>query len=202
MPRISFDKEYLLNIVAIIGTTISPYLFFWQAESGSRRGNRPEPVEIDGSWQAAVRIAIMSPQVQTRHRDRHDVQQHNRVFHHRHDRFDAWAKRRHVRSKPPRKPPKHCDHWPDKYASAAFAIGIIGTGLLAVPVLAGSASYAIAEAAGWKAGLYKTIDQAHGFYGVITLATLIGIAGQFHRHLRRSKCFITPPCSTVWPRRR
>ena len=65
------------------------------------------------------------------------------------------------------------------FAFALFALGIVGTGLLAVPVLAGSASYAIAEAAGWKTGLYKKLDQAHGFYGVITLATLLGLLVNF-----------------------
>jgi Mn2+/Fe2+ NRAMP family transporter len=66
-------------------------------------------------------------------------------------------------------------HW----ASFLFAIGIIGSGLLAVPVLSGSASYAIAESFGWKEGFYRRFQKAHGFYGVITLATLIGLLVNF-----------------------
>jgi Mn2+/Fe2+ NRAMP family transporter len=60
-----------------------------------------------------------------------------------------------------------------------FALGIIGTGLLAVPVLAGSASYALSESFGWKEGLYRKFKRAHGFYGVITIATLIGLMINF-----------------------
>jgi Mn2+/Fe2+ NRAMP family transporter len=61
-----------------------------------------------------------------------------------------------------------------EFASLLFALGIIGTGLLAVPVLAGSASYAVAETFGWKEGLSLKLGKARGFYGVITLAVLIG----------------------------
>ncbi len=64
-------------------------------------------------------------------------------------------------------------------ASFLFAIGIIGTGLLAVPVLAGSASYALAETFDLKMGLYKKFSEAHGFYGIITIATLAGLAINF-----------------------
>ena len=66
-----------------------------------------------------------------------------------------------------------------KYASLIFAIGIIGTGLLAVPVLAGSASYAISESFGWKQGLYRNLKQAYSFYGVIIIALIIGLAMNF-----------------------
>jgi Mn2+/Fe2+ NRAMP family transporter len=60
-----------------------------------------------------------------------------------------------------------------------FAIGIIGTGLLAIPVLAGSASYAISESFGWKEGLYRKLSSAYAFYGVIILATVIGLGLNF-----------------------
>lgn len=56
-----------------------------------------------------------------------------------------------------------------------FAIGIIGTGLLAIPVLAGSSAYAIAESFGWKRGLYHTLTQAYAFYGVIIVSMLIAV---------------------------
>ncbi|MGZ3584322.1 MAG: divalent metal cation transporter, partial [Ktedonobacterales bacterium] len=61
-------------------------------------------------------------------------------------------------------------------AEMIFALGIVGTGLLAVPVLAGSAAYGIAEAFGWREGLERRFDQARGFYAVIAVATLIGLA--------------------------
>src|SRR6185437_8510164 len=61
------------------------------------------------------------------------------------------------------------------FAFALFALGIIGTGLLAVPVLAGSAAFAVSEARGWKAGLEYKPQQAIGFYAIIVAATLIGV---------------------------
>ena len=65
------------------------------------------------------------------------------------------------------------------YASSLFALGIIWTGLLAVPILAGSASYAVSEALGWKEGLYRKVTQAGGFYSIIVIATLIGMGINF-----------------------
>jgi Mn2+/Fe2+ NRAMP family transporter len=64
-------------------------------------------------------------------------------------------------------------------AELIFAIGIVGLGLLAVPVLAGSAAYALSEAFSWHEGLYRKFREAHGFYGVITVATLIGLLINF-----------------------
>src|SRR3990167_3423228 len=60
-----------------------------------------------------------------------------------------------------------------------FALGIIGTGLLAVPILAGSASYALSESFGWKLGLYRKLKEANAFYGVIIISTLIGVGINF-----------------------
>jgi Mn2+/Fe2+ NRAMP family transporter len=64
-------------------------------------------------------------------------------------------------------------------AELIFAVGIIGLGFLAVPVFSGSASYALAEALNWKSGLNMQLKRAHGFYGVITIATLIGLMINF-----------------------
>jgi Mn2+/Fe2+ NRAMP family transporter len=60
-----------------------------------------------------------------------------------------------------------------------FAVGIIGTGLLAIPVLAGSSSYALAESFNWKEGLYRNLQQAYAFYGVIIISMLVGLAINF-----------------------
>jgi len=65
------------------------------------------------------------------------------------------------------------------WATILFAIGIIGTGLLAIPVLAGSTAYAISEYFGWKEGLYRKFKKAHAFYGVIILSILVGIILNF-----------------------
>ena len=64
-------------------------------------------------------------------------------------------------------------------AKLIFSVGIIGLGLLSVPVLSGSASYAVSEAFKWKTGLNLKLKKAHGFYGVITIATLIGLLINF-----------------------
>ncbi|MEK7190261.1 MAG: divalent metal cation transporter, partial [Patescibacteria group bacterium] len=65
------------------------------------------------------------------------------------------------------------------FAFILFALGILGTGLLAIPVLAGSASYAISESFGWKTGLYRKLKQANAFYGVIIVAMALGITLNF-----------------------
>lgn len=65
------------------------------------------------------------------------------------------------------------------FAFILFAVGIIGTGMLAIPVLAGSGAYAVSESFGWKFGLYRKLKEAYAFYGVIALATLVGIALNF-----------------------
>lgn len=65
------------------------------------------------------------------------------------------------------------------FAFVLFAVGIIGTGMLAIPVLAGSAAYAVSESFGWKFGLYRKLKEAYAFYGVIALATIVGILLNF-----------------------
>jgi Mn2+/Fe2+ NRAMP family transporter len=66
-----------------------------------------------------------------------------------------------------------------EFAFALFSAGIVGTGLLAVPVLAGSAAYAVAEAFEWPIGLGRTLSNAKGFYAIVTVATLLGVALNF-----------------------
>ena len=66
-----------------------------------------------------------------------------------------------------------------EFAFLLFAIGIIGTGMLSIPILAGSASYALSESFGWDRGLYLKLRQAHAFYGVIIASMLIGLAINF-----------------------
>lgn len=177
MPRISLSKGYLLNIVAIIGTTISPYLFFWQANQEVEEAiddNRLEAMgrgrpQMNGSHvrqgklDTAIGMTLSNTIAFFIIATTASTLGHNGV------RSIETAAQAAEALRPLAGP----------LTSALFAIGIMGTGLLAVPVLAGSASYAVAEAAGWKAGLYKTIDQAHGFYGVITLATLLGLIVNF-----------------------
>ncbi len=177
VPYISMDKTYLLNIVAVLGTTISPYLFFWQAdeevEEELERGDmkalgsgRPHIARkaisnmrldtiIGMLFSNVVAFFIMITTASTLHKNGiFNIQTADQV---------AAALR-----------PLAGD-----FAYVLFALGILGTGLLAVPILAGSASYAVAESMKWHVGLSQKFNQARGFYIVIILATLVGILINF-----------------------
>jgi NRAMP (natural resistance-associated macrophage protein)-like metal ion transporter len=160
------------TIVAIFGTTISPYLFFWQSaqevEEVDQNADRHPLIERPREGPAAiarirvdtiagmlasnlVALAIMIATAATLHA--HGVTN-----------IDTAAQ-----AASALKPIA------GNFAFALFAIGIIGTGLLAIPVLAGSTGYAVAEAAGWKSGLDNMPWQARGFYCVIGAAVLLGL---------------------------
>jgi NRAMP (natural resistance-associated macrophage protein)-like metal ion transporter len=173
VPQISFSREYLLNVVAILGTTISPYLFFWQAGEEVEEAVAHKKLRIMGQgiprvtnrdiremridttigmfFSNLVMFFIIITTASTLHRNGiTSIQTADQA---------ALALR-----------PLAGD-----FAYVLFAAGIIGTGLLAVPVLAGSASYAFSESFGWREGLYRKFAQARGFYAVIAAATLIGL---------------------------
>ncbi len=172
VPRIQ-SKEAIVTVVAIFGTTISPYLFFWQSaqETEEIHRNPHERPLVDAPWQARrefrrmrldtftgmavsnlVAISIMIGTAATLHAA--GIVTINSAS-------DAAKALQPVAG---------------PFAFLLFSLGIVGTGLLAVPVLAGSAAYAIGEAHGWKCGLDQRPWEAVGFYTVITLATLLGIA--------------------------
>jgi NRAMP (natural resistance-associated macrophage protein)-like metal ion transporter len=166
-------KQALITVVAIFGTTISPYLFFWQSAQEVEDVDQNDAAEplVDAPWQARrefrrmrldtfagmavsnlVAIAIMIGTAATLNASGHsDIQ----------TAADAA---------------KALEPVAGKFAFLLFALGIIGTGLLAVPVLAGSAAFAIGESRGWTCGLEHKPWEAVGFYAVIGLATLLGIA--------------------------
>ncbi len=176
-PQIQFTRDYLFNIVALLGTTISPYLFFWQtgeeveelvAEKKITAFGAGKPKVKSGDFKTmrgdtmrgmifsnVVAIFIMIAAASTL--------LPQGIMH-----IDTAAQAAAA-----------LEPIAGKWAQVLFAIGIIGTGLLAVPVLAGSASYAVSEAFVWKEGLYRKFSEAHGFYGVITVATLLGLLINF-----------------------
>ncbi len=169
-PTISLSKDFFFILVAIIGTTISPYLFFWQASSEveeeigkgrvtliQRRGASKEDIadmRIDVFsgmfFSNLVAFFVMLTAAMVLYPGGIIIQTAD----------DAAAALSPIAG---------------EWASLLFTLGIVGTGLLSIPVLAGSASYAVSEIAGWKSGLYRKLREAHGFYGVITIATLIGL---------------------------
>lgn len=177
IPTLSFSKDYLLNIVAILGTTISPYLYFWQASEEVEEEVKEGKLRVMGRGQ---------PRVTTK-----DIKEMridtvigmlfsnlimffiiataaSTLFVHNIKNIEtatdaALALR-----------PLAGD-----FAFILFALGIVGTGLLAVPILAGSASYALSESFGWREGLYRKFAKAHGFYAVIIIATVVGLVVNF-----------------------
>jgi NRAMP (natural resistance-associated macrophage protein)-like metal ion transporter len=170
-PSLSLKTDYIVAVVAVLGTTISPYLFFWQAgEEVEDEEERPEAKPLKGAPQQAstelsrIRIdtylgmalsnlialfIIITTAATLNAHGVTDIQTSSQA---------AEALRPIA----------------GEFAFAVFAAGIIGTGLLTLPVLAGSAAYALGEARGWPVGLARTAGQAKAFYGAIAAATLIG----------------------------
>jgi Mn2+/Fe2+ NRAMP family transporter len=170
-PRPDLSKDFWLMVAAILGTTISPYLFFWQAAQEvedtktepTREPLRRRPAQGTGALARIrldtligmgisnlVALAIMATSAATLHGAH--VKQLDSAAH------AAEALRPLAGS----------------FAFALFALGIVGTGLLSVPVLAGSAAYALGEARRWPVGLSRQPQQAKAFYAAIAIATLAG----------------------------
>ncbi len=169
-------KDYAAMVVAVLGTTISPYLFFWQAsqevEDNRRRPNAQELHEhpeyvvehlsrikqdtfVGMTFSNLIALCIVIATAVT-------LNQHG-ITNIQTSAQAAEALRPVA----------------GEFAFVVFAMGIIGTGLLAVPVLAGSAAYAVSEVFGWKASLSHGFREARGFYTIIIAATGIGTAMSF-----------------------
>jgi NRAMP (natural resistance-associated macrophage protein)-like metal ion transporter len=175
-PRLSLDRDWITTVVAIFGVAISPYIFFWQsaqeAEDQRVKPKREPLVEAPEQAPAAlerirldtwvgmavatlVGLAIMVTTAATLHAQGvTDVQSSAQA---------AEALRPVAGG----------------FAFGLFALGIIGTGLLAVPVLAGSAAYAIGEARRWRVGLAREPDEAKSFYATLAFAGAVGVAFNF-----------------------
>ena len=166
----NLGRNALVTIVALLGTTISPYLFFWQSsqEAEEIATSRHKPIKQEPrsatkqfrrmrldtltgmAFSNLIALAIIMAAAATLHRQ--GITQIGSAA-------DAAQALRPVAG---------------QFAFALFAIGIVGTGFLAVPVLAGSGAFAVAEIFGWKEGLEYQPRQAAGFYSIIVLASFIG----------------------------
>jgi len=176
VPKIQFRPEYVATLVAVLGTTISPYLFFWQAsqeveEQRATPGHEPlreaphqadehiQRIKVDTwigmTFSNLVAFCIMLTTAATLHA--HGVTNIDTAE-------EAARALRPIAG---------------EFAFALFAAGIVGTGLLAIPVLAGSAAYAVAESRRWPIGLGLTLAEARGFYAILAAATLIGMVIDF-----------------------
>jgi NRAMP (natural resistance-associated macrophage protein)-like metal ion transporter len=175
VPSITFSKDQIILICAILGTTISPYLFFWQTSQ------EVEERILQGKTTVALRKGATKEEVKNMRVDVWSGMFLSNVvmffiivacgallFSHGVTNITSAAQAAEALR---------------PFAGDAtyflFALGVIGTGLLAVPVLAGSASYALAESLGWKEGLYRKLKHARAFYGTIIIAMIIGLAINF-----------------------
>ena len=176
VPKLTFSKDYLTALTAVFGTTISPYLFFWQAsvevaEQKAAPGEKPlkvapkqekaqlEPMRSDTYLGMAFSNLIA-----------YFIILDTAAVLHTHGITDIQTTEQAAEALRP---------LAGELAFLLFSIGIIGTGLIAIPVLAGSSAYALAEALKWPIGLERPLHRAKGFYGVLTVATLLGVALNF-----------------------
>jgi NRAMP (natural resistance-associated macrophage protein)-like metal ion transporter len=175
IPTIQLTPAFLALVVGVLGTTISPYLFFWQASE--------EVEELDETALQQAKSHIMRP--------RRDLPREIRLL--RADttlgmlasEITTWFILFTTGSvlfthgitniSTPDQAAAALGPLAGVWAKEIFALGIIGVGLLGVPVLAGSAAYSVAEVFGWNEGLGQQAAKARGFYGVIALATLVGM---------------------------
>jgi NRAMP (natural resistance-associated macrophage protein)-like metal ion transporter len=176
IPRITWTGPFLTTLVAILGTTISPYLFVWQSSQEAeeqRIDNQKKPLKQDSSgheqefrriridtlvgmaFSNLIAIAIIITTAATLHaKGVTDIQS------------SAQAA-------------KALEPIAGRFAEFIFALGIVGTGLLAIPVLAGSTAYAIGEGRKWSVGLSRKPKQAMAFYGVLALSVILGVLLNF-----------------------
>ncbi len=176
VPTITFSKDQMIIVTAILGTTISPYLFFWQTsqevESEILKGkttlrerqeattkkdikNMRLDVWVGMFVSNLIMFFIIAVTAATLH-----VNGITNIA----TAADAAAALRPIAG---------------NNAYLLFTLGIIGTGLLAVPILAGAASYALSESFGWEQGLHHELREANSFYGIIIISMLIGLAINF-----------------------
>ncbi len=175
-PVLQWNKDYLTTVVAVFGTTISPYLFFWQASQevedihtyphrhrltrAPRQGEAAlHRIEVDTlvgmGFSNLVALAIVVTTAATLHKS---------------GITDIATSAQAAEALRP---------IAGEFAFLIFALGIIGTGFLAVPVLAGSAAYALGEARKWPVGFSQRWQEAKAFYATVALATLVGMVMNF-----------------------
>ena len=178
LPNIHFSFAYVFILTGVAGTTISPYMFFWQASEEVEEevehgiaGKKP----VSKSFIRRLRIDTALGMLLSQFVTWCIIVATGTVL------FSHGVTNIATAADAAKALVPLVNSFPNAglIAEIIFAIGIIGLGLLAVPVLAGSAAYAVAETFDWHEGLYRKLRAAHGFYGVITIATLVGLAINF-----------------------
>ncbi len=166
MPKISFNKEFISILVGLLGTTISPYLFFWQANMEAEEMKQQKKIIIDKKLMSEVKYdvdfgmffsnVVMFFIILTT-----GTVLYNSNMHQISTVEDAA---------------KALEPLAGKAAYLLFSVGIVGTGFLAIPVLSGSLSYMYCETFGWEDGLDKKFYEAKAFYIIIAISLLLGLA--------------------------
>jgi len=180
VPHFEFSFAFLFIITGVLGTTISPYMFFWEAsqevEEQEEKG-RIKNGKSAVSWYRIKRMRLdnNAGMIISEITTWCILVVGATVLHNSGVRDVKTA----ADAAKALEPLVHSFPNSGFLAKLIFSIGIIGLGMLAVPVLSGSAAYAVAEAVNWKASLNFKLKQAHGFYGVITIASLIGLMINF-----------------------
>ena len=175
VPTLSRSGEYAAMFVAVLGTTISPYLFFWQAsqeveEQRATLGHEPMRARLLGRFtQRLIKIDTYVGMIYS-NLIALCIMLTTAVTLHATGTTEITSAEQAAQALRP---------IAGAFAFELFALGIIGTGLLAVPVLAGSAAYAVAESLRWPIGLGLTLAEARGFYVILSASTLLGVAIDF-----------------------
>ncbi|HEX5937127.1 MAG TPA: Nramp family divalent metal transporter [Actinomycetota bacterium] len=169
VPSFHANAAFVEALVAIFGTTISPYLFLWQAGEEMEEVKAKKITRVDATQVKAMRVDVFSGisagilvmfAIMVTAGSTIGAQGATQIR-----TADQAA--------------KALEPIAGQLSSTLFALGIVGTGLLAIPTLAGSAAYALSEAFGWREGLGRSVRQAPGFYGVISAAMLLGLLLNF-----------------------
>lgn len=165
-PHIELNKNFIEMVVAILGTTISPYLFFWQATMEAEdQEHQQKKIIVDkmaiGNMRADVNTGMFASNLVMMF----IILTAGVVL------YNAGIREINTVDQAA----KALEPLAGKYSYIFFALGVIGTGFLAIPVLTGSMSYILAESFGWQEGLDKKFNEARAFYIVIILSLVIGL---------------------------
>jgi len=169
IPRISWSRPQIAVLIAILGTTISPYLFFWQASEEVEESQLEKKHAVDREHLSMMRgdvLAGMASAVLV-------------MFAIMVASAATLGSKGVTTVQTAQQAAEALRPIAGRLASLLFTLGIVGTGLLAVPVLAGSTAFALSEAFGWREGLGRKFSGARKFYVVIAVAMLVGLAMNF-----------------------
>jgi len=175
VPSMPHTRDEWATLVAILGTTISPYLFFWQASE------EVEEEKLSGQSTLALRKGATTEELDLRNIDVGVGAFFSNMVMFFIILTTALTLNRHgiTHIETSRQAAEALRPFAGNFAAVLFTLGIIGVGFLAIPTLAGSAAYAFAETLGWRQGLNKKLKQARWFYALILTSTGVGVALDF-----------------------